>query len=182
MERVSIYIDGGPFTDAVRGSGMSLDIRWREFLAEVAGTSATVTAHYFTSLLPASPYPVKHRNQASFIERLGANGIKAHVGRTEVVNSLFVERGVEVLLARQMLNDAYANTYDRAILLSNRIDLLPLLDSIDGLGRKINVSFFKYKLTARPQLGTHWKASEQLDPGVIYRNTESGRKPYYKLD
>ncbi|KPW52776.1 hypothetical protein ALO95_200013 [Pseudomonas syringae pv. antirrhini] len=181
MERVGIYYDGGPFLDGIRGLGMTVDIRWADFMASIIGEGRISVARFFISRLPESPYPAKYQKQARLVEELTTVGIHCHLGRTEIANSVFLEKGVEALMATKMLQDAYEDTFDRAFIISNRMDLLPALEAIELLGKKVETAFFDLQLTKAPQLGQKWKKNLTLQTASVYDNSESGRRPFFPM-
>lgn len=181
MERVGIYYDGGPFLDGIRGLGMTADIRWVEFMDSLVEDGRISVARFFISRLPESPYPVKYKKQTGLIDELTSLGVHCHLGRTDIVNSVFVEKGVEVLMATKILQDAYDDKIDRALVISNRIDLLPTLEALVLLGKKVETTFFDLQVTKATQLSQKWEAHHIMQTARIYEYSQSGRKPFFPM-
>ena len=55
----------------------------------------------------------------------------------------FKEKGVDVLLAIDMLINAYENNYDIAVLLSGDADFIPVIEKIQALNKKVELWCFK---------------------------------------
>ena len=132
MTRVSVYIDGGPFLDGVRGQGMSMDMDFRAVVAELATEAEIGAIHYFVAVRPETPYPAKYKNQFVLFDRLKAQGIVVHQSRTQLFGSVFIDRGTEAALATRLVADAYENKFERALLVSKREDFASPVAGLSG--------------------------------------------------
>ena len=55
------------------------------------------------------------------------------------------EKGVDVLMAVDLLVGAYENKYDTAILISSDTDLIPAIEKVRLMGKKVEYVGFSYK-------------------------------------
>jgi uncharacterized protein (TIGR00288 family) len=62
--------------------------------------------------------------------------------KTEV---FYLEKGVDVQIAVDLVSGAYENHYDRVILMSSDTDLLPALEKVRSKGKKITYVGFSHK-------------------------------------
>jgi uncharacterized LabA/DUF88 family protein len=177
MPKASVYIDGGPFLDGVRGQGMSMDMDFIAALRELLADVALGEVHYFVSQLPEAPYPAKYKNQFVLFDRLRAQGIEVHLSRTQVIGSVYVDRGTEAAMACQMITDAYAGKFDRALLVSKRQDLAPIISAVQTFGKAVDVAFFRYQLDPVNPLHAVCDGKIEIEPALIVRHRINGPTP-----
>ena len=175
MAQVSIYIDGGVFSDGVRGQGMSMDMDLMALARQLAGDDTLADVYYIAPVIPAKPYPTKHANLLALFERLRDAGITVLTARPKVVGSIFVDAGIETLMSVQMLTDGAAGKFDRAIVVSNRAPLAPALDAVRAMGREVEVAFFNYSVAPGNALAPDGFTT--ITPDQIIALTKSGPRP-----
>lgn len=180
MSNVSVYIDGGPLTDGIRGQGMSMDLDWRALLQDWVAPASLGEVYYFVPQWPQRPYPIKRENQHVELQALQAKGVNVVLARTEVVGSVFVERGTEVNFATQLLSDVYARGVDSVLIISRRAELAPLLDAVRHAGARVQVAFFEYRLDPHNPLHDHCDEHRVLTVESIVGKTLSGPRPFFQ--
>lgn len=177
MPRISVYIDGGPFQDALRGQGLSCDIDLRALLAETATQTPDCHIRFYAPEIPAAPYPVKHHNQYRWFDQLEAQEIHVQRCRVEVNGGRFVERGVETALATDLLADAAADRFDTAVVVSRRPDLGTAIKAVRAGGRVVNAAYFVYRLTPDNPLAPVCDQFLEISVAQAARHVRSGPLP-----
>ena len=180
MNTVTVYIDGGPLEDGIRGQGLSMDLDWRGWLSEVAGGRPLGGLYYFTPRLPESPYPVKHQHQKAQTDVLSACGFKVVLSATQIVNSIFVERGTEAEFATRLLADACSGTVETALVVSRRAALAPVLDAVRQTGKRVEVAFFHYRLDPCNPLHAHCDSHQVISCEMLASYTRGGPLPFFR--
>lgn len=142
MSKTHIFIDGGPFSDGVRGQGLSMNMDLMAFARALAGDDAQPGVTYVSPALPATPYPTKQANQQAMFERLRAQGATVLTAPPRVIGSIFVDAGIETLLSVALLT----GDFDRAIVVSNRAALKPALEVVRARGKAVEIAFFDYTM------------------------------------
>jgi len=69
---------------------------------------------------------------------------------------MYYEKGVDVKIAVDLLVGAYENLYDTAILVSSDTDLIPAIEKVRALGKKVKYIGFSHE----PSFGLIKNASE----------------------
>ncbi|TIX40037.1 MAG: hypothetical protein E5V40_14685, partial [Mesorhizobium sp.] len=125
MTRTAVYVDGGLFTEAIRGQGMSMDLNLIGLFEHLASGTEIVAAYFVVPEYPKHPYPNKNRNQKRQMEEYAAQGLSIVYCQPQVIGSIFVDRGIEATITARAIVDAFANTFDRALFVSCRAELIP---------------------------------------------------------
>ncbi len=143
-ERVIVYIDGFNLYFGMKEAGYG-KYKWLNLyqLAQnlLKSEQTLVSVKYFTSRV--SNNPDKQKRQNTFLEALENTDVKifyGHYQRTTIecfrcgnIWPSYNEKMTDVNIATQMLNDAYNNEYDMAMLISGDSDLVPPIKSIHSL-------------------------------------------------
>jgi uncharacterized LabA/DUF88 family protein len=178
-----MFIDGGPFFDGLRGQGFSADIDFIGLGRLLAPASNIVDRFFYMAPIPDPPYPVKKRNQERLFQRLRDQGFIVRLGHTQVSGGVFIERGVEALLAVDLLNGACADSYDSALLISRRADFIPAVEAVKQVNKKVETAFFRYTIDSDDRLASASDSATVITHGQILMLTRSGPRPFkVKMD
>lgn len=142
-ERVSIFIDGSNLYRCMKDQFGRAGIDLRELCARLCGDRSLVRSYYYNAALPqnVSGYQDQQRFLAAlryipyFQLRLGR--LERRAGQT------WVEKGVDILLAVDMLQEAQRNIYDTAILVSGDGDFASVVDAVKALGKHVENAFVR---------------------------------------
>ena len=85
------------------------------------------------------------RNQRTLASNLRKYGWDVCFGHMLKVDALYHEKGVDILMAIDLLIGTYENLYDTAILVSSDTDLIPALAKIRSRGKKVEYIGFSHK-------------------------------------
>lgn len=178
-----MFIDGGPFVDGLRGQGFSLDIDFVELGRSLVPASTIVDRFFYMAPIPDPPYPVKKRNQERLFQWLRDQGFTVRLGHTHVNGGAFIERGVEALLAVDLLNGAFANCYDSALLISQRADFIPAVEAVKRTNKRVETAFFRYTSDPDDRLASASDSATVITHSQILMLTRSGPRPFkVKMD
>lgn len=179
MAQVAVYIDGGHLIDAVRGMGASLDMDMMALAEGLAGDDEVAAVHFYYCPFPEHPYPTKHRNEKAVMARFEAQGVHVHACRTQIVGSIFVERGMEAALAAQMIPDAVAGRFDKALLVSRRVDFAAIVDAVRETGKTVEIASVEYETDPGNPLGKACDGYGKIDRARILEVRKGGPKPAF---
>lgn len=84
-----------------------------------------------------------YKGQLTLFNTLIEQNIKIIKGFLMKSNGVYHEKGVDVNIAVDLLVGAYENLFDTAILLSSDTDLIPAIQKIKSLGKKLQYVGFK---------------------------------------
>ena len=167
MDRVAIFIDGSNFYHALTKTFGKAQIKFdrlAEALTKRASDRKLLRVYYYNAVYDQVADAEQYAKQQKFFERLRRTPyLKVSVGRLErrrigwgylapeaketVEASLghalpeytYEEKGVDVQLAVDMVEQAVANTYDVAILISGDGDFAPAVELVKKLGKHVEL-------------------------------------------
>ncbi|RDI96132.1 NYN domain-containing protein [Meiothermus sp. QL-1] len=143
MNRVAIFIDG---SNLYRGLVSTLGPEYRlDFVAFVSALAAgrpLLRAYYYNAPLPSEdPAAKAHQSFLNYLRR--APYVTVRLGRLERRGETFVEKGVDIQIATDMLKLAYAHAYDVAILVSGDADFAEVFKVLQDMGKQVENTTFQ---------------------------------------
>ena len=149
-KRVFIIIDGSNFYHRLKELKLKnlLNFNYKkfsEFLVD-GGRIAVLKRYYIGAIREESNNPKSRelmKNQQKLIGQLQKSGFEIGFGHM-LKTDRYHEKGVDVLMAVDLLVGAYENLYDTVILVSSDTDLIPALDKAREKRKKIEYVGFSH--------------------------------------
>jgi len=144
-ERVAIFIDGANMFHA--SNYLKLKIDYRKLIQILRRDRWLLRAYFYTGIpadrnLPQEIYQ-QFKRQQSFLNELSNIGIKVKTMPLKRTPEGFIEKGIDILLATDMVSLAFRNAYDTAILVSGDSDYVPVVEEIQSLGKRVENATFR---------------------------------------
>jgi len=139
-----IFVDGSNLYHGLKSETGDTRVDFLRLGRKLAADDELHTTHYYNAPLIEKLNVQAYRAQQQFLEALKrTDGVILRLGRMQLTaTGVLVEKGVDVLLAIDMLRHVYQNDYDTAILVSGDGDFAPLVAAVTGLGKRVkNVAF-----------------------------------------
>lgn len=113
-----------------------------------------IRVYYYDAIVDFRENQEKHNAQDSYFENIRKiNNYEVKLGRlikTGKENEKYRQKGVDVLLAIDMISKAHLNHYDIALLLAGDDDYLDMVKSIkDFTGKRIYGAYFERNASSR---------------------------------
>lgn len=170
MDRVAIFVDGSNLYHALKRTFKRTDLKFDAFaeaLTQRFPDRKLVRMYYYQAVCDQDADPNMYKNQQRFLANLQRTPyLQLKRGRlerrpSEIELSLdeqsrveevlgrplpqyaYVEKGVDVQLAVDMLHYAVTNTYDVAILVSGDGDFAPAVEAVKQLGKHVELGRIK---------------------------------------
>ena len=149
-ERIFIIIDGSNFYHRLKETGLSglLDFNYKEFAQFLLGERKSIASNYYIGAIREEHGNQKSkelmRNQRILVNRLNNCGWQVHFGHMLKTDG-YHEKGVDVLMAVDLLIGAYEDLYDTAVLVSSDTDLIPAIAKVRAMGKKVEYIGFSSK-------------------------------------
>lgn len=150
-ERVAIVIDGSNFYHRLRELELRNLLRfdYRGFAQHLASSRRSVSQRYYIGAVREEYGNPKSRELMRDQRRLVGN-LRKHewevcFGHMLKTDGVYHEKGVDVLIAVDLLIGAYEDRYDTAILVSSDTDLIPALAKVRGRGKRVEYVGFSHK-------------------------------------
>lgn len=165
-KRAMIFIDGNNFYHGLKTVGLSTKIDFRKFVEKTSTEYNLIKTYYYNSPYQQQADPTGYKNQQKFFDYIRSlPRFELILGRLEkriitIPDQIYerikdihpkksfetlVEKGVDVNIAVDMLKFAFLNYYDVAILVSGDGDFVPVVKSVQELGKKVINAYFKDK-------------------------------------
>ncbi len=142
MERVAIIIDGSNFYHRLKEANLKhlLTFRYDLFAADlVSGRAEVWKRYYIGAIREERGNPKSHElmvNQQKLTGSLTRFGWEVQFGHMLKTDG-YHEKGVDVLMSVDMLVGAYENQYDTLVLVSSDTDLIPALQKIRSMSKRV---------------------------------------------
>lgn len=156
-KRVIVFLDGSNFYHRLRDPELNfkqlLGFNYEKFAEWLAYGRDIVKCIYYVALVRGEKDNPKSeelvRNQQRLFASLQNQGWEVKKGYMIVHDKDYKEKGVDVRLAVDILDMAYQNEYDTAIVVSSDTDLIPAIIRAKELGKSIEYIGFSH----RPSFG-----------------------------
>ncbi len=142
--RVAIFIDGSNLYHALRSNFRRYDLNFAEFTNKLCGERRLLRTYYYNVLQDPAQRPDGHREQQDFLDILRQTPyLEVRLGSTKLSQGVPVEKGVDIMLATDLLNFAWNDFYDVALLVSGDSDFAYALQSVKNMGKHVEVAYFE---------------------------------------
>ncbi len=163
-QRVAVFIDGSNLYHKLKDLNLknSTYFQYGKLAQFLVRNDILVTKRYYIGVVRAKGGDEKakqlQRNQMKLFNHLGSKqeGFVVERGYLMKSDGVFHEKGVDVKIAVDLLVGAYEDTYDRVVLISSDTDLIPVIEKVKSLGKKVEYIGFSHK----PSYGLIKSASE----------------------
>lgn len=151
INRVLVLIDGANFYRNLKSLNLaSMHFKFRPFVEKLAEARNLVGIQYYIGQLrkkAGDPKSIElYRHQQIFFQKLEKANIKIIRGKVQQYGTLFIEKGVDVKMAIDLIEGAYENSYDTAIIISSDSDLTPAIVMAKSKNKTIEVIGFPHKI------------------------------------
>ena len=143
-ERVAIFIDGSNLYHALRDNCGRVDLNFAEFAGKLCEARELFRIYYYNVLQDPSQRPEGHREQQEFLDVLRKTPyLEVRLGTTKLLQGIPVEKGIDIMLATDLLHFAWNDLYDVAILVSGDGDFAYALQAAKNKGKHVEVAYFE---------------------------------------
>jgi uncharacterized LabA/DUF88 family protein len=143
-DRVAIFIDGSNLYHGLKNSLRRQDLNFTEFITKLCGNRKLFRTYYYNVFQDATKFPETYREQAEFLDILNKTPyLEVRLGSTKVAQGVPVERGIDIMLATDLLYYAWHDLYDVAILVSGDSDFIYAVQVVKNMGKHVEVAYFE---------------------------------------
>jgi len=146
-ERVAIFIDAGNMFHA--SNYLKVKIDYKKLINLLKRDRWLLRAYFYTGIPSQDMIQEREdlfqqwKKQEGFLNELQKLGIKVKTMPLKKTPEGYIEKGVDVLLATDMVSLAFRDAYDTAILVSGDSDYVPVVEEIQELGKRVENASFK---------------------------------------
>jgi len=143
-DRVAIFIDGSNLYHALRSNLGRYDLNFAEFTKKLCGPRRLFRTYYYNVLQDPGQRGEGYREQQEFLNALRETPyLEVRLGGTKLAQGIPVEKGIDVMLATDLLQFAWNNLYDVAVLVSGDSDFAYALQAVKNMGKHVEVAYFE---------------------------------------
>jgi uncharacterized LabA/DUF88 family protein len=143
-DRVAIFIDGSNLYHALRSNLGRYDLSFSEFSGKLCGSRRLFRTYYYNVLQDPTQRPDGYREQQEFLDILRKTPyLEVRLGSTKLSQGIPVEKGIDIMLATDLLYFAWNDFYDVAVLVSGDSDFAYALQAVKNMGKHVEVAYFE---------------------------------------
>jgi uncharacterized LabA/DUF88 family protein len=147
-DRVAIFIDGSNLYHALRSNFKRHDLNFAEFANRLSAPRRLFRVYYYNILQDESQYPESYREQQDFLDALHHMPyLEIRLGGTKMAQGIPVEKGIDIMLATDLLHFAWTDLYDVAVLVSGDGDFAYALQAVKNVGKHVEVAYFENNIS-----------------------------------
>ncbi len=143
--RVSAFVDAGWLLDGLRGQGMPWRIDYSALVDRIAGERTVTGKSAYLAIYPGQCYPKKETAQRELLSLMADQGFNTRATEMQVRGGMYLDQGVDVMLALDMFEQGMNDSYDIAVVISRRPALRPAIEAVQRHGKKVENAFFEYQ-------------------------------------
>jgi uncharacterized LabA/DUF88 family protein len=154
-ERVMIFIDGSNMYHSLKAYFHRTDIDLGKFCEKLVNKRKLVRVYYYNAEVGQPQEPERYKDQRAFFDSVEAIPYtELRLGRLVYTaawpNTPPYEKGVDVMLATDMLTHCFKNNYDTAILVAGDADFVGALQAVKDNGKHVEAALFGEERTSVP--------------------------------
>jgi len=143
-DRLAIFIDGSNLYHALRSNLGRYDLNFAEFASKLCGLRRLFRIYYYNVLQDPGQRAEGYREQQEFLNALRETPyLEVRLGGTKLAQGIPVEKGIDVMLATDLLQFAWNDLYDVAVLVSGDSDFAYALQAVKNMGKHVEVAYFE---------------------------------------
>ena len=146
--RVAIFIDGSNLYHSLEENCNRFDVDFGAFGAKLTNGRTHFRTYYYNVLRDPDRNPQAYQDQQKFLSALYATPyLEVRLGTAKMRGDVVVEKGVDIMLATDVLRMAWENLYDVAIVVSGDGDFAYALQAVKNYGKHVEVAAFPSNLS-----------------------------------
>lgn len=148
-DRVMVFIDGSNLYHVLSQQCGRHDLQFDKFAQKLANGRQLQRIYYYNIRQESETNPNVGVEQSKFLDSLyDTPYVEVRLGIWKQRGDIMVEKGVDVMLATDVVTNAYNDHYDTAIVVSGDADFYPALQAAKDVGKHIEVAAFDMNLSA----------------------------------
>ncbi len=148
-ERVMVFIDGSNLYHVLTQSCGRHDLQFDKFALKLANGRDLKRIYYYNIRQESETNPNMGVEQQKFLDSMyDTPYVEVRLGIWKQRGDIMVEKGVDVMLATDLVTHAYKDHYDTAIVVSGDADFYPALQAVKDVGKHVEVAAFDMNMSA----------------------------------
>ncbi|MFL2639849.1 MAG: NYN domain-containing protein [Dehalococcoidia bacterium] len=141
---MAVFIDGSNLYHALEQSCGRSDLNFASFITWLTKDRSLYRTYYYNIIQEEKRRPADHQQQQKFLEALSqVPYLETRFGKVAYREGQMIEKGVDIMLATDMLHYAWLDYYDMAVLVSGDGDFAYALQTVKNIGKFVQVVAFE---------------------------------------
>ena len=141
---MAIFIDGSNLYHTLEENCSRTDLNFPRFVNKLLRGRQLLRTYYYNILQDSRRKPQAFGQQQKFLTILhNTPYLEVKLGRAAIRKGVAVEKGVDIMLATDMLQLAWKDLYDTGILVSGDADFAYAAQTVKDMGKFIEVACFE---------------------------------------
>lgn len=167
-DRVAIFIDGSNLYHSLEENCSRFDLDFRAFAEKLTKDRSLFRIYYYNvERLPGRNHQAYQDQQRFFSALYNTPYLEVKLGTSKRRGDQAVEKGIDIMIATDMLKLAWSDYFDVAILVSGDGDFYYAVQAVKDMGKYVEVAAFSANLS--PELGKVADDREVLTPDYFSR-------------
>ena len=147
-QRLAAFIDGSNLYHALEENCGRMDLDFGLFVTKLCGERQLFRAYYYNILQDPERRGTAYQEQQKFLATLyNTPYLEVCLGISKYRGDVLVEKGVDIMMATDLLQFAYRDLYDVAVLVSGDADFAYAMQAAKNLGKHVEVMAFPSNLS-----------------------------------
>ncbi len=148
-DRVMVFIDGSNLYHVLTQGCGRHDLQFDKFALKLANGRKLQRIYYYNIRQESDSNPNMGVEQQKFLASMyDTPYVEVRLGIWKQRGDVMIEKGVDVMLATDLVTNAYNDHYDTAIVVSGDSDFYPALQAVKDVGKHVEVAAFDMNLSA----------------------------------
>ena len=147
LSRVVIFIDGSNLYHSLEENCKRFDVDFAAFAAKLCKGRPLFRTYYYNVLRDSERNQQAYQDQQKFLSALyNVPYLEVRLGGSKVRGAVAVEKGIDIMVATDMLRLGWENLYDVAILVSGDGDFAYAVQTVKNMGKHVEIAAFPANL------------------------------------
>lgn len=148
VTRVAIFIDGSNLYHSLQENCGRFDVDFAALGQRLAGDRDLLRIYYYNVLRDSERDPQAYQDQQKFLTALhNTPYMETRLGSSKMRGQVAVEKGVDIMVATDLLKFAWDDLYDVAILVSGDGDFAYAVETVKNMGKHVEIAAFSTNLS-----------------------------------
>ena len=164
--RVAVFIDGSNLYHSLEENCKRFDVDFAAFATKLCNGRSLFRTYYYNVLRERDRNPQAYEDQQKFLTALyNTPYLEVRLGGSKMRGDVAIEKGIDIMLATDLLRLAWDDHYDVGIVVSGDGDFAYAVQAVKDLGKHVEVAAFPSNLSW--ELANVADAREFFTPGYF---------------
>ena len=147
QQRVAVFIDGSNLYHSLDENCKRFDLDFAAFADKLCNGRDLFRIYYYNVLRDPDRNPQAYQDQQKFLTALyNTPYLEVRLGSSKIRGDVAVEKGIDVMLATDLLRLAWDDIYDVAIVVSGDGDFAYAVQAVKDMGKHVEIAAFPANL------------------------------------